>query len=216
LSGTYSLLVVNRFATPTPAFAQAMSIETDASPRVTPADAFNRAREIVHAGDRLDMLALASELGIARATLYRWTGDRERLLSDICWSDVDALLDHVVRTTAERGIARVEAIATRFLQLLTTGDRLPTLLRTEGETAFRLVTDSRGGVRPRLVEAVAAFIQQEVDEGFYRPPAPPHLLAEGIITVGERFLYHGGNPQANPDPDNASRIIMLLMREPPA
>jgi AcrR family transcriptional regulator len=191
-----------------------MSIEGDAPRKVVPADAFNRARQIVHAGDRLDMVALATELGIGRATLYRWTGDRERLLADICWADVHALLGHVVRTTPERGVARIEAIATKFLQLLSTGGGLTTLLRTEGETAFRLITDPRGGVRPRLVEAVATYIRQEVDEGLYRPPAPPHLLAEGMITVGERFLYHGGNPEANPDPENAYRIIALIVREP--
>jgi AcrR family transcriptional regulator len=208
---------VNTFAIPTPAFAQAMSIKSEAPPKATPADAFTRAREIVYRGTRLDMVALASELGIARATLYRWTGDRERLLSDIMWADVHALVEHVYRTTTtERGVHRLQAIATRFLYLLTTGDRLATLLRTEGETAFRLITDPHGGVRPRLVESIAGYIRQEVDDGLYRPPEDPTLIAEGVVTLGERFLYHGGNITANPDPDTAHRIIALLIREPPA
>ena len=159
------------------------------------------------------MVGLAAELGIARGTLYRWTGDRERLLSDILWADLDGLLTTLLRRPPERGRAGIQAIAMRFLELLTTGDLLVTILRTEGDTAFRLITDPKGRVRPGLVERLAAHIQQEVDEGFYRPPEEPHLLAEGMITIGERFLYNGGNVSANPDPATAYRIMSLLIRE---
>ena len=194
----------------TPAFVHA---EQRVPARATPADAFIRAREIVHAGERLDMVALAADLGVARATLYRWTGDRERLLSDILWADVRSLLEHVFDTSPERGLDLVQAISVRFLGAVTAGDQLSTFLRLEGETGFRLITDPRGGVRPRIVELIAERIRREVDEGFYRAPEDPQLLAEGVVTLGERFLYHGGNPTANPDPVTAHRIIALLMRE---
>jgi AcrR family transcriptional regulator len=196
---------------PTAAFAQAMATQTGS--KATPRDAFERARSIVHSGQRLDMVALAADLGIARGTLYRWTGDRERLLSDVLWADLDGLLANLLRTPLERGRAGIQAIAMRFLELLTTGDLLVTILRTEGDTAFRLITDPKGRVRPGLVEMLAAHIQREVDDGFYRPPEEPHLLAEGMITIGERFLYNGGNVTANPDPITAYRIMNLLIRE---
>jgi Tetracyclin repressor-like, C-terminal domain len=114
------------------------------------------------------------------------------------------------------GAKGIRAVSTRFLELLTTGELLPTLLRVEGDTAFRLITDPAGGVRPRLVEMIAGEIQKEIDAGHYRPPEDAQLLAEGIVTLGERFLYNGGNPQANPAPETARRIIALLIREPHA
>jgi AcrR family transcriptional regulator len=191
-----------------------MAIQTEPA-KVTPADAFVRAREIVQAGGRLDMLALAGELGIARATLYRWTGDREQLLSDILWTMVHALFEHVMSTVPERGADGLRIGSTRFLTQLATGGELTRILQAEGSTGLRLITDSRGGVRPRLVDAIAGWIQQEVDEGYYRAPEDPQLLADGMVSLGERFLYHGGYVESNPDADTASRMIALLIREAP-
>jgi AcrR family transcriptional regulator len=159
------------------------------------------------------MLALAGELGIARATLYRWTGDREQLLSDILWTNVHALFEHVLRTVPERGADGLRIGSTRFLTQLATGGELTRILQAEGGTGLRLITDSRGGVRPRLVDAIAAWIQREVDEGYYRAPEDPQLLADGMVSLGERFLYHGGYVESNPDADTASRMIALLIRE---
>src|ERR1700733_2091767 len=191
-----------------------MAIRTEPA-RVTPADAFVRAREIVWAGGRLDMLALAGELGIARATLYRWTGDREQLLSDILWTMVHALFEHVMSTVPERGADGLRIGSTRFLTQLATGGGLTRTLQAEGGTGLRLITDSRGGVRPRLVDAIAAWIQREADEGYYRTPEDPQLLADGMVSLGERFLYHGGYVESNPDAEAASRMIALLIRETP-
>jgi AcrR family transcriptional regulator len=199
-------------AIPTRAFAEAMSAEAGAPPRVGPADVFNRAREIVNSGRRLDMVALGTELGISRATLYRWTGDRERLLSDILWTNVQALLEYIDATTTERGVARIEQFTARFLEALTTGGRLEAILRTEGDAGFRVITHPRGGVRPRLVAALTDRIQREVDDGFYHPTTEVGILTEGIVALGERFLYHGGDPDANPDPATARQIIALLVR----
>src|SRR5256885_16915165 len=53
--------------------------------RPTPAAAFHAARRMFLKGRRVDMRALAAELGISRPTLYRWTGPRERQLSDVTW-----------------------------------------------------------------------------------------------------------------------------------
>lgn len=63
---------------------------------------------------------------------------------------------------------------------------------------------------------IAEAIQQAIDAGHYRPPEEPQLLAEGMVALGERFFYHGGDPAANPDPETAYRVIALLIREPSA
>lgn len=76
----------------------------------TPAAAFLAARRMYLKGQRIDMLALAAELGVSRATLYRWTGPRERLLADILWSLSDevfeqAKTDHPQHAGVERLLA---------------------------------------------------------------------------------------------------------------
>ena len=52
------------------------------APKATRALAFDTARHRIRTGHKLDMVALAADLGV---TLYRWTGDRDRLLADV-WS----------------------------------------------------------------------------------------------------------------------------------
>ena len=49
----------------------------DARPPVGPLDALREGRRWFLAGQRVDMSELAAALGISRATLYRWVGDRE-------------------------------------------------------------------------------------------------------------------------------------------
>jgi plasmid maintenance system antidote protein VapI len=48
--------------------------------------AFRTARRAFLAGHRLDMQELASELGVSRATVLRWVGGKDQLVSDIIWS----------------------------------------------------------------------------------------------------------------------------------
>jgi hypothetical protein len=69
-------------------------------------------------------------------------------------------------------------------------------------------------VRPRILRTVTELIEREVAEGHYRSPAPPGLLADGIIALAERYLHNGGDPTLNPDPTTARSIAALLLREP--
>jgi AcrR family transcriptional regulator len=200
----------------TPAFAAARAGEQPPRPRPTPGVAFARARERFLAGERLDMGALADELGIGRATLYRWTGDRQQLLGDIIWLELEAIIDHLRRTTPGSGLERIVAIAGATVDLLGGTPQLNAFLAQEGEAGLRLVTAPNGPVRPRLVAASAAIAQEEVDAGRYRPPADPLVLADGVITLAERFLHNGADPALRPDPSTARQLIALLLREDPS
>jgi hypothetical protein len=195
------------------AFTQAMAGASATAQRATPAAAFARAQATVRAGQRLDMAQLAAELDIARATLYRWTGDRNRLLGDVLWTEVAAVLEHVRATAPGHGVQRLERGAGMFLDVVAGNPLLVSLLTLEGEGGLRLLTAPAGAVRPRIIAAVAGLIDEECQAGRYRLPAPAALLADGIVSLGERFLYHAGDRALNPDPETAQRVIGLLLRE---
>ena len=57
-----------------------------AAPRPAVADALRLARRKFRAAERIDMTALADELGVNRVTLYRWVGSRDQLLVEVVWS----------------------------------------------------------------------------------------------------------------------------------
>jgi AcrR family transcriptional regulator len=198
---------------PTRAFAEAMAGSERIVRRATPAEAFGRARELFREGRRLDMAALAADIGVARGTLYRWTGDRDRLLADVAWVEVSAAPQRIEAHTRGRGIKRIGAVTDRFLAEVSRDRALRAFLEAEGASGLRLLTAPGGGVRPRLVDMIATLIETEAQRGDYRPPADPHMLADAIVSLGERFLYHGGDPAMNPDPITARTAITLLLRE---
>src|SRR3954451_24509654 len=57
------------------------------------ARALQVARRRFLAPERIDMSALATELGVNRVTLYRWVGSRDKLLVEIVWDLADQGLD---------------------------------------------------------------------------------------------------------------------------
>src|ERR671917_1373250 len=83
--------------------------------RPTPLDAFRLARRKFLAAERIDMSALADDLGVNRVTLYRWVGSREQLLVEIIWSLGSKTLANVDRRTRAKGAERIVKVVTRFL-----------------------------------------------------------------------------------------------------
>jgi AcrR family transcriptional regulator len=207
--------VEHGFDRPTLAYEQAMEGAERVKPRSTPAGAFERAREFIRAGKRVDMVALATDLGVSRATLYRWTGDRERLLADAVWAEAHATANHMLeRHRAQTGLARIQAVCVDFLTYFGNNDGVNAFLQHERNSGLELLTWVNGGFRPRLTAWIRDHIQDEIDAGHYSAPGDPELLADGIVTIGERFLHHGGDPDVSPDPTSAGRMIALLLREP--
>lgn len=208
------MAVVEDVAAPTPAFAQDLAGASHTTTRPTPAAAFARARELFRAGERLDMASLAVDVGIARATLYRWTGDRDRLLGDVVLAEISTLMQSLQEDARGTGRARLEQIASSTLDLLARSASLHAFLTNEGTHGIWLLTAPAGTVRPRIVEATAELIRHETAQGAYTPPEDPDLLADCMVSLGERFLHNGGDPSLNPNPDIAKRAIALLLREP--
>ena len=88
------------------------------APRSTPAMAFARAREIVRPAKKVDMQTLARDVGVGRSTLYRWTGDRDQLLADVTWAELDGVLEHLKATTPGSGAPFIERVSSDFLGFL--------------------------------------------------------------------------------------------------
>src|SRR5204862_5474609 len=74
---------------------------------VTPLDALKAARRHFLKKERVDMSELASELGVGRATLYRWVGSREQLLGEVLWSMTEPGLAQARARAKGKGAERV-------------------------------------------------------------------------------------------------------------
>ncbi|HTY96990.1 MAG TPA: QsdR family transcriptional regulator [Solirubrobacteraceae bacterium] len=199
-------------APPSPALSQALAGTALSRTVPTPAAAFAQARVVFQSGERLDMGRLADELGVARTTLYRWTGDRDRLLADVLWAETKTALDALEQSVESKPYPHAEAIAMGFIDILCGAEPVRSFLRTEGQRALLALTVPSSVYRSRLLDAVTEIIEDDVTHG-YTPPETPRLLADTVISMTERFLHNGGEPDANPSPEMAKRAIALLLRE---
>src|ERR1700756_2927787 len=70
-------------------------------------DAFPIARRWFTSGRRIEMRELAAELGVNRATLFRWVGSRDDLLAEILWSLAEPTLTIAVDRAPGSGRQRI-------------------------------------------------------------------------------------------------------------
>jgi AcrR family transcriptional regulator len=159
------------------------------------------------------MIHLAKRLGIGRATLYRWIGDREQLLTEVIWSVTKASLDPIAARIETRGFARLDTLFRHQLEFIARAPALSAFLAHEGAEGIRLLTKS-GGIHDRHVEAGVAFVNAEIKAGYYRSPIDPETLIEAVIGLSEHFMYADVVGGFRPRVDRALAAISLLLREP--
>jgi AcrR family transcriptional regulator len=152
-------------------------------------DAFRVARRWLMAGRRIEMQELAAELGVNRATLFRWVGSRDDLLGEILWSLAGPALAAAVVASDGNGAQRITGAIGRFAAMVDQADYLREFLRREPERALRILTTRAGTVQARLVGAIDTLLNDEVSQGNLHSALPLHDLAYLIVRIVESFLY---------------------------
>ncbi len=141
-------------------------------------------------GERVDLTVVSRELGLSRATIYRWFGSREALLGAVIADELERLVDRERRRVRRRGATGLLSVFDGINRALTRSSAVRRLLEQEPNGAMRLLTASSGVVQPRAVELVRELIDAEVAAGTYEPPADPDTLAYAIVRLAEAFLYN--------------------------
>lgn len=196
-----------------PAYRAAMSLPAGEPPApVSPAAAFRLARRRFLGGERLDMRSLAEELGVSRQTLYRWTGPREQLLSDVLFALSDASFEQAVRETAAlTGTERLLAVFRHHVAAIVTSQPLQLFVRRETHTALRLLTARHGSVNVRTVRRLAELYRAEEAAGQFVPRAEVDTLAFAVVCVTESFIYNDASAAVEPEVERAAAVVALLL-----
>jgi AcrR family transcriptional regulator len=156
----------------------------------SPAEVLQAVTEQYVHGERVDLTVVARNLGLSRATIYRWFGSREQVLGEVIATQLERLIARkraAVKTHGARGLLEVFDLINRSLSR---APALSRLLEQEPGTALRLLTSGAGIVHPRAVATVEALITDEVAGGWYDPPADPATVAYAIVRLAEAFLYN--------------------------
>lgn len=189
-----------------------LHVAGDVRQAVGPLDVLAEARRRFLRGSRLDMRELAADLEISRATLYRWVGDRERLLGEILWSLGERGLAEA-RTAAEgaTGVEWVVRFYSRFMQITSTFEPIRRFVEAEPDTALRVLTSRHGVQQQRLIEAVRQTLEEKAAAGELTLKLPAEDLAYVMVRVGESFIWREFITGEEPDISRAANVVRVLL-----
>ena len=141
-------------------------------------------------GRRIDVQAIAIELGLGRPTIYRWFGSREALIGEVLVRAAEPLLDDARARARGRGGEALVDTFDRFNRSLAEAPALRQFIEQERDAALRIITSGSGPVQPRIVSRITELIEAEERTGAYEPPVEPSTLGYAIVKLAEAFLFN--------------------------
>lgn len=179
--------------------------------RITPADALQAARRRFLRGERVDMNDLAQELGIGRATLYRWVGSRDRLLGEVLWSLAELGLAQSRAEATGRGAAWVLAVYRRFGDLIVGLEPLRHFVKSEPECALRVMTSKASPLQRRVVDTFRDVLVEAQKTRGLKLRLDPETLAFAMVRIAESFLWTDLITGGAPDLAKAQEVTRVLL-----
>ena len=184
-----------------------------AAPRPDALSVLSLARKRFIQGRRIDMGELGADLGVSRATLFRWVGNRDQLTADILRDLAtktfrDAQAAHADTT----GARRVSAVVGDFVQTLSEARFFVDFVHREPERALRLLTTKESPVQGYVIGRVEQLLDEEIDPASGPGEIRHHDLAYLIVRICESLLYTDLITGEPPNPDIARQAIYALIR----
>ena len=161
-------------------------------------------------GERVDVQAIAAELGLGRTTIYRWFGSREGLIDETVARAAEPLFDEARAGAKGRGGVALLDTFDRINRALAAAPALRSFLELERD-ALRMLTSSSGVIHRRAVVKIEGFIADEVRAGAYDPPVDPSTLAYAIVRLAEAFLFNDATAAMRSDVERLREIEAALL-----
>jgi AcrR family transcriptional regulator len=162
-------------------------------------------------GRRIDVRAVATELGLGRTTIYRWFGSREGLIGEVLIRAVQPLFDEARTLGRGRGGPGLLDSFDRVNRGLVEARALRQFLEQERGVALRIITSSAGLVQPNAVRTLTSWIEEETEAGTYMPPVAPETLAYAIVRLAEAFIYNDAVAGIRGDIDALRKIEAAIL-----
>jgi AcrR family transcriptional regulator len=179
----------------------------------TAQDLFALARRRFLRMEPLDIQGLADELGVSRATAYRWAGNVDELTARVIASLVEDTF-RLVRTQARgRGVERLIDIHRRGTRYMATSKPYRAWIEsTDPQTVLRIVASKEFPVQATTIRLWEEILEAEVKKGTLKLPIDAHTMAYATVRVVESFLYADIIAGEEPDLDSPIEIFKLLVR----
>jgi AcrR family transcriptional regulator len=163
---------------------------------------------------RVDVQAIATELGVGRMTIYRWFGSRNELLGEVLARAVDPVIDDARSRARGRGGRALLDTFDRLNRSLADAPALRTFVENERDTALRVITSGAGFLQPHMVSRIEGLIEEEVRAGNYAAPVEPATLGYAIVKLAEAFLFNDAVAGMRGDVDRLREVEAALLGVP--
>jgi AcrR family transcriptional regulator len=166
-------------------------------------------------GRRVDIQAIAAQLGLGRATIHRWFGTRDALIGETIVRAAEPVIESARAKARGRGGPALVDTFDRINRAMAGSSALRSFLEQERDAALRVLTTRHGFVQPRIVEMITALIEAEVRAGRYQPPVEPSTLGYAIVRLAEAFLYNDAALGSEGDLDRLREVEAALLHVDP-
>jgi AcrR family transcriptional regulator len=160
-----------------------------------------------HGIRRTSMEDVAREARCARPTIYRYYANRDALLGALLLREVGRYLEDL--DELQRGTTKDSLLEDSFVFTLSYMRKHPVaqgLLSLEPDSVLPLLLGASGDVMATIVDAVAALVARQMDEGILRKGDPP-LVAEAFIRFVASFIFM---PHVGFDPEDEPAMRRLF------
>lgn len=177
---------------------------------VTPDDVIREGRRRFLRSERIDLVAIAEDLAIARATVYRWLGDRDRVAGHVLLSLAEDTLDLAIARRRPRGAAGAAEAIVSALRDIAMHPGLRAYIASDPPRAMTVLTgrDSivAAGMRARFEQLVLRECPDAV-----RPDVPVEDLSYALLRLGEAYCYSDVIAGREVDVDRARPLFLRLL-----
>jgi AcrR family transcriptional regulator len=198
-----------------PATALERALDSDTTRTTTPLDALALAREQWVATARIDMGRLAADLGVSRATLHRWVGNRELLVGEVLWSYAEASLYEARAAARGKGADYLVDALERYMRAALEFAPLLRFIRQDPQYALKVLASKHSPMQRRSIAAMRAQLEEQVKDGAFSAPLNLDDLAYLIVRIVESYLFSDVITGSEPDVGKAVDAIAVLLHAPP-
>ncbi|WP_290577109.1 QsdR family transcriptional regulator [Ketobacter sp.] len=182
--------------------------------RATPLDAFNLAKKHWLLTQKLNVGELAEELGVSRATLFRWIGNKDLLMGEIMWSLYKPTVLNARKVCSGEGVEYVVNVFREVNTQILNSQPMRTWLHSDGQYAVSILSSKSSHFHSRMVELNSELLKQETAKGLIHPAMTIDSLSYFMCRIGNSCIFSemilGQEPDLNQLEEACTAVRILL------
>lgn len=155
---------------------------------ITRADVIRAGRRQFLRGERIDLVALSADLGIARATVYRWVGRQDEVVGEVMASLTLDTLDGVLQRRSGTGAAHVADVIVETLSITMAHPHFAAFLAGDPRRALSILTGPGSRVVQALTARFRALVEDHCPEAVTADLSADDL-AQALLKLSEAYCY---------------------------